>query len=72
MSCYDGARFTTYTAEDGLGNNTVQAIGVDHRGEVWFGTWGGGVSSYTGARFANLTVAEGLAGNNAWATGEDG
>ena len=37
---------TTYTVEDGLGDDWVKAIAVDGEGALWFGTYGSRVSRY--------------------------
>ena len=58
-----GKIFTTYTTEDGLANNTVNAIAVDEDGNPWFATNGGGVSRYDGKKFTTLTTEQGLANN---------
>jgi len=43
--------------------NYVFAVHVAPTGDVWAGTWGGGVSRYDGSRWRNLTTRDGLAGN---------
>ncbi|MEW6007145.1 MAG: two-component regulator propeller domain-containing protein [bacterium] len=35
------------TEKDGLAGNKVLSIIEDRQGNLWFGTWGGGVSRYT-------------------------
>jgi ligand-binding sensor domain-containing protein len=46
-SKFDGATWTTYdTSNSGLANNYVTAIAVDNEGNIWFGTYGGGVTKY--------------------------
>jgi len=44
--------------------NYVVALTVDRNGEVWAGTWGGGVSRYDGKAWKSYTVKEGLPGNH--------
>jgi ligand-binding sensor domain-containing protein/class 3 adenylate cyclase len=53
----------TYTTEDGLGSDIIQAMIRDKNGNLWFGTWGGGVSRYDGQTFTTYTTAQGLANN---------
>ena len=53
----------TFGVLDGLGNELVDAIAVDRRGNLWFGTQGGGVSRYDGGRFTTFTTKDGLADN---------
>ncbi len=38
---FDGQTWTTYTTDDGLAGNRVDAIAVTPDGVVWFGTDGG-------------------------------
>ena len=56
-------RFSTFTEEDGLVNNWVQAIAEDDRGGLWFGTNGGGISRFDGAVFQTLLRRDGLRSN---------
>ncbi len=55
--------WTTYTTEEGLVNDFVQAIAQDLNGNMWFGTKGG-VSIWHDNRFTNFTTEDGLADNN--------
>ena len=71
VSRYDGERFTTFTTEDGLAGNRVEAILQDRQGNLWFGTRGGGVSRYDGERFTTFNTDHGLAGNSVAAILQD-
>ena len=55
--------FTTFTTQDGLGNNRVETIFEDREGVLWVGTQGGGVSRFDGTRFSTFTTEDGLANN---------
>lgn len=44
--------------------NYVVALAVDAQGDVWVGTWGGGLSRFDGTRFTTYTVKDGLPGNH--------
>lgn len=55
--------FTNYTVEDGLAQSQVTALCQDSRGNIWMGTFGGGISIFDGHRFTNLTTDEGLRSN---------
>jgi len=44
--------------------NYIVALRVDAQGDVWAGTWGGGLSRYDGANWTTYTVADGLPGNH--------
>ena len=46
-------------------------VHVARDGQVWVGTWGGGVSHFDGRRWRSLTVADGLAGDIVFAIDED-
>jgi len=43
--------------------NYVFSSAIDHDGNLWFGTWGGGASRFDGTHWLNYTTEEGLAGN---------
>ena len=57
---YDGKTFTHFTQKEGLGNNDVFSILEDNQGNLWFGTWGGGVSMYNGETLTHFTQKEGF------------
>ncbi|MBL8488075.1 MAG: regulator [Rhodocyclaceae bacterium] len=44
--------------------NYVVSIEVDKDGQVWAGTWGGGLSRFDGKRWISYTTADGLPGNH--------
>lgn len=68
---YDGARFTTYTTEQGLGGNEVRCVFVDRRGRVWVGTDGGGVTCFDGAEIRTFTAKDGLSNDRVFDVLED-
>ncbi|MEP1790902.1 two-component regulator propeller domain-containing protein [Reichenbachiella sp.] len=47
----------------GLPSSYVDAIYEDAKGNMWFGTYGGGVTRYNGNTFTTFTVDEGLPNN---------
>ncbi len=53
----------SFNTEQGLALNSVSCSITDKTGNLWFGTYGGGVSRYDGKSFTNFTTAQGLAGN---------
>ncbi|MSS73726.1 MAG: hypothetical protein EXS64_19895 [Candidatus Latescibacteria bacterium] len=53
----------TYDATDGLPVGYVRSILQDREGNLWFGTWGGGVSRFDGKTFTAFTTKDGLASN---------
>lgn len=44
--------------------NYVVSMAVDRDGQVWAGTWGGGLSRFDGKRWHTYTKSEGLPGNH--------
>jgi signal transduction histidine kinase/ligand-binding sensor domain-containing protein len=56
--------YTTYNTENGLSLDDVFCSYNDSKGNLWFGTLGGGVSKYDGKYFTNFTKQHGLAGNS--------
>ena len=44
VSKFNGTTFTHFNVADGLGAGCVYDICVDKKGDIWFATWGGGVS----------------------------
>ena len=61
----------TYDATSGLVSGTVMALLQDRDGNMWFGTWGGGVSRYDGYQWKTFTTADGLANNCVFALFQD-
>ncbi len=61
----DGGKsnFTNYSTDNGLVLDAISCSIEDKAGNLWFGTYGGGVSRYDGKSFANFTTAQGLANN---------
>ncbi len=52
-----------FNTEQGLALSSIACGYRDKVGNLWFGTYGGGVSRYDGKSFTNFTIAQGLAGN---------
>jgi ligand-binding sensor domain-containing protein len=54
---------TTYTTEKGLKNNQVSSVLIGSNGDVYIGSWGGGLSKYIGDKgskcFENYSAAGG-------------
>ena len=57
--------------EQGMVSSYVLSCLEDSHGNLWFGTWGGGVSKYNGESFTNYTEKEGLSNNYVWSILED-
>ncbi len=65
------ANFCFYKTLQGLKNNNVRGMLQDKTGNLWFGTYGWGVSRYDGKSFTNFTEKEGLSNNFVWSILED-
>ena len=63
--------FKSYSVKEGLNQSQVYSICEDRRGNLWFGTYGGGVSKYDGEKFIHFTVKEGLNNNIVYSILED-
>jgi streptogramin lyase len=62
----------TFTKNHGvLGNDNVQAIAQDEQGNLWFGTFRGGVSCFDGKDWKIFDVKDGLVNNNVHAISVD-
>lgn len=57
------AQMKNYTTEHGLALSGIACGFKDKAGNMWFGTYGGGVSRYDGKTFTNFTTAQGLTNN---------
>jgi ligand-binding sensor domain-containing protein len=51
--------------------NYIVALEVSRNGNVWAGTWGGGLSRFDGSDWKVYTVADGLPGNHVFMLHED-
>lgn len=49
--------------DQGMNSSFVRSIMEDSHGNLWFGTWGRGVSLYNGETYTNFTEKEGLSNN---------
>ncbi len=63
--------FTTFTTDNGLALDAILCSVQDAKGNLWFGTAGGGVSRYDGKYFVNYTSSQGLANNTVQCIAED-
>ena len=55
--------FENFTSREGMSNAIVTNILEDYLGNIWIGTYGGGINKYDGNLFTYFTQNEGLAGN---------
>ena len=50
------SNFTNFTTNNGLALDAVSCSVIDRFGNLWFGTFGGGVSRYDGKSFTSFTI----------------
>src|SRR4030095_15593051 len=50
--------FSSFTKQEGLKSNNILCMKQDRNGNIWFGTWEGGVSKYDGKYFTQFTDIE--------------
>jgi len=58
--------WTTYNNSNtggAIGNNNINAVGIESGGIRWFCTNGGGLAKYDGTNWTKYTTSQGLAGN---------
>lgn len=65
------ANFTNFNTEQGLALSSISCGIIDKMGNLWFGTFGGGVSRFDGKQFTTFTTANGLVNNTIWSAFED-
>jgi ligand-binding sensor domain-containing protein len=51
--------------------NYVVSLEVDQQGNVWAGTWGGGLSRFDGKKWVSYTTTDGLPGNHVFMLHKD-
>ena len=53
LARFDGVKFTVFQAENnpGLESNDIRALYEDRSGQLWIGTFNGGVSRYRDGQF---------------------
>ena len=63
--------FSTFGKNQGLKYSSVNCQLQDENGNLWFCTYGGGVSKYDGKSFTHYTEKEGLSNNRVWSVLQD-
>lgn len=54
------ANLKIYDTRDGLASNWISSISEDSEGNIWVGTWGGGISKITNGEVLTINKANGL------------
>ena len=57
------AGFSSFSKLQGLKHSDISCMLQDKSGNIWFGTYGGGVSKYDGKFFTHFTEVQGLSNN---------
>ncbi|MCI9845626.1 histidine kinase [Flavobacterium pectinovorum] len=63
VSRMENGTFTTIDESNGLGHNSCWDINEDSDGNMWFASYGGGVSKFDGKKFTVFTTKNGLLAN---------
>lgn len=63
VSRMENGSFSNLSETDGLGHNSCWDINQDINGNMWFASYGGGVSKYDGKKFTVFTTKNGLLAN---------
>ena len=67
----DTLEWETFTTENGPPHNWIYDLFADSQGNIWAGTWGGGLTSWSGERWHTLTRKDGLHCNEITCIRED-
>lgn len=63
ISRFENGLFYTIDQSNGLGHNSCWDISQDETGNMWFASYGGGLSTFDGTEFAVFTTKDGLPNN---------
>ncbi|MBF4487875.1 histidine kinase [Flavobacterium sp. CSZ] len=63
VSRMENGIFTTIDESNGLGHNSCWDITEDTDGNMWFASYGGGISKFDGEKFTVFTMKDGLLSN---------
>jgi ligand-binding sensor domain-containing protein/signal transduction histidine kinase len=72
LSRFDGVEFKNVKKENGLADNRVKTILEDRQGNIWIGTYKGGVSCFSAGGFVNYINQNSLADSGVYSIVEDG
>jgi ligand-binding sensor domain-containing protein len=70
---FDGVRFTTFDKSNTpqIENNLINALFEDREGNLWIGTYGGGLTEYKNGKFVHYGIKQGLVDNHVICIYED-
>jgi len=69
--CNDGGHWSSFSTNNGLSHRDVRLVHQDRRGDLWFGTFGGGLNRFKDGRFTSYKTGRGEMNNRAWWIHED-
>jgi len=67
----DPENFSSFKSLQGLRQPLIRCMMQDDDGNIWFGTYSGGISKYDGKYFTNYTIAQGLSNDGVWSMIQD-
>jgi len=71
FSKFNGKEIINYTQSNGLPDHFITALYTDKAGNIWIGTYEGGISMFNGNSFSNLSTEQGLVHKTVWYFLED-
>ncbi len=60
VSLLQSGKISNFYESDGLAFNSCWAINEDQNGNIWFGSYGGGISKFDGSKFIPIGIPKGL------------
>lgn len=67
----DPANFSSFKSLQGLRQPLIRCVMQDADGNLWLGTYSGGISKYDGKYFTNYTITQGLSNDGVWSMLQD-
>jgi signal transduction histidine kinase/streptogramin lyase len=64
----DRDAFDWFTSNEGLSSSSISSLEFDEKGNLWIGTYSGGINYYNGKSFTSYSVKQGLTSANVLAT----
>jgi ligand-binding sensor domain-containing protein/two-component sensor histidine kinase len=68
---YRDGKQALYTDVQGLSDNNIRSLMEDRDGNLWIGSYSGGVCKFSGELIVSITRTEGLPGQTVWRVVED-
>jgi len=71
LSILEDGRFRNYTIKNGLPDNILKSLRMDHQGQLWIGTFGAGAVRFDGKHFTRYSSDHGLINDRVSSLWED-